>query len=328
MQVDETEQGRVTLGLSVILRVTLRDGTYHEVCSLGSGPRRKLTEMKDIGYGHIENCKGKAAAFEKAKKEGTTDALKRALRNFGDLLGNCVYDKEYLAKVTKLKPGPTRFDPDNLHRHHEFEPVRKERGREPAKTQVGVPLVKREALAETEDTQATIKGFGEDEFGSDDFDAVDFAVSEGDHPDEIMLDASLASGHHNGKHDSLRKQNASEVLTREPGNIPRLPSPCSKIKEPQTPRQEESFEGHRHHSQILLTLPHPTQLHPTKTIKTPRFHPKVFYRPSTPPTYKATNHQPASSQLEPLHPSKQVPTHPSKRPSSILISKVPQFVRQ
>ena len=61
---------------------------------------------QDIGYGHIENCKGKAAAFEKAKKEGTTDGLKRALRNFGNLLGNCVYDKDYLAKVTKLKIAP------------------------------------------------------------------------------------------------------------------------------------------------------------------------------------------------------------------------------
>jgi DNA repair and recombination protein RAD52 len=61
---------------------------------------------KDIGYGQIENCKGKAAAFEKAKKEGTTDALKRALRHFGNILGNCVYDKDYLAKVTKLKIAP------------------------------------------------------------------------------------------------------------------------------------------------------------------------------------------------------------------------------
>lgn len=58
---------------------------------------------QDIGYGHIENCKGKAAAFEKAKKEGTTDAMKRALRNFGNVLGNCIYDKDYLAKVTKVK---------------------------------------------------------------------------------------------------------------------------------------------------------------------------------------------------------------------------------
>jgi DNA repair and recombination protein RAD52 len=64
--------------------------------------------LKDIGYGQIENCKGKAAAFEKAKKEGTTDALKRALRHFGNILGNCIYDKEYVAKVTRLKIAPVR----------------------------------------------------------------------------------------------------------------------------------------------------------------------------------------------------------------------------
>ena len=65
--------------------------------------------LQDIGYGHIENCKGKAAAFEKAKKEGTTDAMKRALRNFGNVLGNCIYDKEYLSKVTKLKVAPVSY---------------------------------------------------------------------------------------------------------------------------------------------------------------------------------------------------------------------------
>ncbi|KAH8428775.1 DNA repair protein rad52 [Aspergillus melleus] len=67
--------------------------------------------FQDIGYGHIENCKGKAAAFEKAKKEGTTDALKRALRNFGNVLGNCVYDKDYVSKVTKVKPAPVCVHP-------------------------------------------------------------------------------------------------------------------------------------------------------------------------------------------------------------------------
>jgi DNA repair and recombination protein RAD52 len=88
--VDENQNGRISLGLSVIVRVTLKDGTFHE----------------DVGYGHIENCKGKAAAFEKAKKEGTTDALKRALRTFGNILGNCIYDKDFLAKVTKIKVAP------------------------------------------------------------------------------------------------------------------------------------------------------------------------------------------------------------------------------
>lgn len=54
----------------------------------------------------MENGKTKAQVFEKAKKEGTTDALKRALRNFGNILGNCLYDKEYLGKVTKLRAPP------------------------------------------------------------------------------------------------------------------------------------------------------------------------------------------------------------------------------
>ena len=44
--------------------------------------------------------------FEKAKKEGTTDGLKRALRSFGNVLGNCLYDKDYLAKITRVKAPP------------------------------------------------------------------------------------------------------------------------------------------------------------------------------------------------------------------------------
>ncbi|EDN09113.1 conserved hypothetical protein [Histoplasma mississippiense (nom. inval.)] len=70
----------------------------------------------DIGYGHCENSKSKALAFEKAKKEGTTDALKRALRTFGNVLGNCVYDKEYLSRVTKVKAAPSTWDVGDLHR--------------------------------------------------------------------------------------------------------------------------------------------------------------------------------------------------------------------
>ncbi len=37
MQVDESQStGKISLGLSVIMRVTLRDGTYHEVCPRGT----------------------------------------------------------------------------------------------------------------------------------------------------------------------------------------------------------------------------------------------------------------------------------------------------
>lgn len=56
---DVDVNGRVSLGISTIVRVTLQDGSFHE----------------DIGYGNIENAKTKSAAFEKAKKEASTDAL-------------------------------------------------------------------------------------------------------------------------------------------------------------------------------------------------------------------------------------------------------------
>ena len=103
---DENPQtGRVSLGLSVIVRVTLKDGTYHE----------------DIGYGSIENAKTKAMAFEKAKKEGTTDGMKRALRSFGNVLGNCIYDKDYVSQVTKIRAQPVKkFDPANLLRQSDY----------------------------------------------------------------------------------------------------------------------------------------------------------------------------------------------------------------
>lgn len=122
--VDENPQTlKISLGLSVVVRVTLREGTYHE----------------DIGYGHIENCKGKAAAFEKAKKEGTTDALKRALRNFGNALGNCIYDKDYLAKVTKIKAPPPKFDEENLFRHPSVVKREPEPPKVPAKVETQKP---------------------------------------------------------------------------------------------------------------------------------------------------------------------------------------------
>ncbi|KAL9590772.1 MAG: hypothetical protein Q9203_000410 [Teloschistes exilis] len=129
IQIDFVEEsqstGKVSLGLSVIVRVTLRDGTHHEVRVL-IGTRDAFAHIpEDLGYGHIENCKSKAAAFEKAKKQGTTDALKRALRNFGNVLGNCVHDMDYMSKVTKMQVAPSKWDPEKLHRHPDYAPVNK-----------------------------------------------------------------------------------------------------------------------------------------------------------------------------------------------------------
>ncbi|KAL9605022.1 MAG: hypothetical protein Q9219_000210, partial [cf. Caloplaca sp. 3 TL-2023] len=171
--VDESQStGKISLGLSVIVRVTLRDGTYHE----------------DIGYGHIENCKGKAAAFEKAKKEGTTDALKRALRNFGNILGNCVYDKDYISRVTKIKVAPSKWNPDNLHRHPDYAPAKRDatptRSHDPG-------LIKVERNLETDTMGPTApQGYGagepDDEFATDDFDEADFGVDHEVHHGDLL----------------------------------------------------------------------------------------------------------------------------------------------
>ncbi|KAI0423902.1 hypothetical protein F5Y09DRAFT_336209 [Xylaria sp. FL1042] len=223
--VDENPQTlKISLGLSVIVRVTLRDGTFHE----------------DIGYGHIENCKGKAAAFEKAKKEGTTDALKRTLRNFGNVLGNCIYDKDYLSKVTKIKVGPTRFDEENLYRHSDF-----------AKKEQDIVKVEPKAVADRNSGQASASVLSdalalEEDFG--DFDMADFGVTEDGHPDEVVLPGS----HDHAAQSSDKSQTAivSNASDRNRPPMNRNMQPPSKPvaqqpRPPQTPNQQANKQAHR-----------------------------------------------------------------------------------
>ncbi|KAF5389611.1 hypothetical protein D9757_004219 [Collybiopsis confluens] len=98
------ETRRYSVGVTVVMRVTLRDGVFHE----------------DVGYGVLENSKSKGPALDKCKKEAVTDALKRCLRNFGNLLGNCLYDKQYTNEIVKVKVTPPKFDKDKLHRRPEY----------------------------------------------------------------------------------------------------------------------------------------------------------------------------------------------------------------
>ncbi|PBK68850.1 Rad52/22 double-strand break repair protein [Armillaria solidipes] len=87
MDFDETTR-RYSIGITAVVRVTLvASGSFHE----------------DVGYGTIENTKSRGQGLDKCKKEAVTDGLKRALRNFGNLLGNCLYDKGYAQEVTKIK---------------------------------------------------------------------------------------------------------------------------------------------------------------------------------------------------------------------------------
>lgn len=181
--VDENPtKGTISIGLSVVVRVTLRDGTYHE----------------DTGYGGIENCKSKIAAFEKAKKEGTTDALKRALRNFGNVLGNCIYDKEYIAKVSKVKAGQGKFDVNELHRHADFKKEEEEK-----KLITHAPV----------QPQQVPSLIPEDSFDVNEFDVVDFDDL---NPDEVPISTTANGIQKGGQYTSKVPLNSNITPSKPP----------------------------------------------------------------------------------------------------------------
>ncbi|NXI59409.1 RAD52 protein, partial [Chloroceryle aenea] len=91
----DLNNGRFYVGVCAFVKVQLKDGSYHE----------------DVGYGVSEGLKSKALSLEKARKEAVTDGLKRALRCFGNALGNCILDKDYLRAVNKLpQQTPSELD--------------------------------------------------------------------------------------------------------------------------------------------------------------------------------------------------------------------------
>ncbi|XP_021488262.1 DNA repair protein RAD52 homolog isoform X4 [Meriones unguiculatus] len=82
----DLNNGKFYVGVCAFVKVQLKDGSYHE----------------DVGYGVSEGLRSKALSLEKARKEAVTDGLKRALRSFGNALGNCILDKDYLRSLNKL----------------------------------------------------------------------------------------------------------------------------------------------------------------------------------------------------------------------------------
>ncbi|KAJ3160863.1 DNA repair protein rad52 [Geranomyces michiganensis] len=159
----DVENGKVSTGISSIVRVTLKDGSYHE----------------DVGYGCIDNARTKSAAFEKAKKESITDATKRALKHFGNSMGACLYNKDYCKKVARLPvQKPKDVNIDNLYRHEDFRSVRPQTFNRSAGMNNGsaavpaAPLVKGEAMSFNVKASVNGKSGGVDSeaaaFGDDD----------------------------------------------------------------------------------------------------------------------------------------------------------------
>uniref|UniRef100_A0A8C2JB79 DNA repair protein RAD52 homolog n=1 Tax=Cyprinus carpio TaxID=7962 RepID=A0A8C2JB79_CYPCA len=104
--------GKFYVGVSAFVKVELKDGSYHE----------------DVGYGVSEGLKSKALSLEKARKEAVTDGLKRALKCFGNALGNCILNKEYLIAINKIpKQPPPPLDLDKTKRSDSEPSVEKAR---------------------------------------------------------------------------------------------------------------------------------------------------------------------------------------------------------
>ncbi|KAI4826094.1 hypothetical protein KUCAC02_021743 [Chaenocephalus aceratus] len=77
--------GKFYVGVSAFIKVMLKDGAF-----------MKMWGMESV----------------KARKEAVTDGMKRALKCFGNALGNCILNKEYLMAINKIpKKPPPPLDP-------------------------------------------------------------------------------------------------------------------------------------------------------------------------------------------------------------------------
>lgn len=75
----DLDKGKYKVGVTVIIRITLKDGTYREDVGVG-------------GSASADRCK----ALEISKKAAVTGGMKRAFRLFGNYIGNSLYDKFFI----------------------------------------------------------------------------------------------------------------------------------------------------------------------------------------------------------------------------------------
>ncbi|CAO3588438.1 unnamed protein product [Absidia cylindrospora] len=84
--------GKVMVAMTATVRVTLvNNGSFHE----------------DIGHGIGEHDTNKRVAMEKARWAAAFDGMKRALRKFGNVMGNCLYDTTFLKYMDPLVAPPS-----------------------------------------------------------------------------------------------------------------------------------------------------------------------------------------------------------------------------
>lgn len=166
-----------------------------------------------------------------------------------------------------LKIRQSKWDADNLHRHHDYAPIKKESlaQAEEHRTngitsfrkclrELHVPTKKLTVIIAADDN-------AEDEFGSmlfntrqslllirtgDEFDEADFGVSRGEHPDEVTLDQNVSSGHL-GQRSSIPKGGQTMPNRRMSAQTPQ------QIK-PATARVQTTTVGHEEDARIPLSI--------------------------------------------------------------------------
>jgi DNA repair and recombination protein RAD52 len=163
--------------------------------------------------------------------------MKRALRNFGNVLGNCLYDKDYLSRITKVKVQPSKWDAGDLHRHRDFAPIKKEVISDEQAPQNRTSAVQRNASVQSNNSVAS---FGsaefEDDFGGNFFDDTDFS-----HPDEVRLDDTTMAGgdgHNDGQQQIDQRQGVPRTHSMpqmRSVNI-QAPTPLQGMQAPQRPQ--------------------------------------------------------------------------------------------
>ena len=79
------ENSKWVVGVSALVRAQVKNGAFHE----------------DVGYG-VSKDNDQGASLERARKAAVTDGRKRALRCFGELLGNSLKHKDDNSKVCPL----------------------------------------------------------------------------------------------------------------------------------------------------------------------------------------------------------------------------------
>ncbi len=95
---DVSNGGKWSVGVAATVRVTVQ-----------RKPGGNEVSHEDVGYGTMENAPSRGKAMEKCRKEAVTDGLKRAARQFGNATGGCLYNREYLESVKRVKGPATRI---------------------------------------------------------------------------------------------------------------------------------------------------------------------------------------------------------------------------